>query len=130
MRLNPDCIRDILLTLDKKLIPNENGAVAPLAKNDILEIDSLSKYSQNEILYTISHLFDDGILKKGKTYISDSFSPVADITSKGYELIDEISSNSKWNKIKDALKSVGEITASAILNVAISKILDKCWNLT
>lgn len=123
MRLNPDCIRDILLTLDKKLIPDENGTVAPLDKNDILEIDSLSKYPQHEILYTINHLFDDGMLKKGKRYIRDSFSPVADITSKGYELIDEISSNGKWNKIKSALKSVGEITASAILNVALSKII-------
>ena len=100
IRLNPDCIRDILLALNEKMIPDENGCVEPIDKDDILAIDSISNYSQNEILYTVRHLFDDDILKKGKTYINEPLPRISDITPKGHRLIEEISSNSKWNKSK------------------------------
>lgn len=123
IRLNPDCIRDILLALNEKIIPDENGCVEPIDKDDILAIDSISNYSQNEILYTVRHLFDDDILKKGKTYINEPLPRISDITPKGHRLIEEISSNSKWNKIKEALMSIGQITATAILNAALSKMI-------
>ena len=121
IRLNPDCIRDILLALNEKMIPDENGCVEPI--DNILAIDSISNYSQNEILYTVRHLFDDDILKKGKTYINEPLPRISDITPKGHRLIEEISSNSKWNKIKEALMSIGQITATAILNAALSKMI-------
>ena len=123
LRLTPDCIRDILLALNGKMIPDENGCVEPIDKDDILAINSISNYSQNEILYTVRHLFDDGILKKGKTYINEPLPRIADITPKGHQLIEEISSNSKWNKLKEALVSIGQITATAILNAALSKMI-------
>ena len=97
IRLNPDCIRDILLALNEKMIPDENGCVEPIDKDDIL--------------------------KKGKTYINEPLPRISDITPKGHRLIEEISSNSKWNKIKEALMSIGQITATAILNAALSKMI-------
>ena len=45
MKLNLNCIRDILLTLSEKLIPDESGYIVPLSPSEFSESE-LSQYEK------------------------------------------------------------------------------------
>lgn len=128
MRLNPDCIRDILLTIDTLAIPNTSGHVEEMRPEDIFTAMNSEKYTQNEVLYTISCLCEEGFLKKGKQFIIDSSPRIADITPKGYQFIDFTKSDDSWMCIKNlfqtAISKGLEVSATALYNVAINNVLN------
>ena len=125
MRLNPDCIRDILLTLDQLIVPNEYGLTDEILPEELCSHQQLSCYTQNEILYTVRHLFDEGMLKKGKLYVHESIPHIADITAKGYTFIDTAKSPTAWEKVKSHLITKGlEVSATALYNIAINFALN------
>lgn len=68
MKLNLNCIRDILLTLSEKLIPDESGYIVPLSPSEFSESE-LSQYEKNEVMYWIRKLMDEGIIIKGKNML-------------------------------------------------------------
>lgn len=122
MRLNPDCVRDILLTLEEKLTSNDDGDIEQLTVDEICSFDQLSSYQRSEVIHIVKMLYDSSILKPGKRYVSDICNRVADITPQGYKLIDSIKSQTKWNKIKSYAKPLGELTLKALFDLAISNI--------
>lgn len=122
MRLNPDCVRDIMLTLEEKLIPTEDGDIEQLTVEEICSFDQLSSYQRSEVIYIVKMLYDSSILKPGKRYISDICNRVADITPQGYKFIDSIKPQNKWIKIKSYVKPLGELTVKALFDLAISNI--------
>ena len=73
MKLNLNCIRDILLTLSEKLIPDESGYIVPLSPSEFSESE-LSQYEKNEVMYWIRKLMDEGIIIKGKKYVDKGIS--------------------------------------------------------
>lgn len=122
MRLNPDCVRDIILTLKEKLIITEDGDIEQLTIEEICSFKQLSSYQSNEVIYTIKLLYSSSMLKPGKRYISDTCNRVADITPQGHKFIDSIKSQSKWDKIKSYAKPLGELTIKTLFDLAISNI--------
>lgn len=122
MKLNPDCVRDIILTLEENLIIDEDGDIEQLTVEEICSFKQLSSYQSNEIIHIIKILYDSSMLKPGKKYISDTCNRVADITPQGYEFIDSIKSKNKWNKLKSYTKPLGELTIKALFDLAVSNI--------
>lgn len=122
MRLNLDCVRDIMLTLEEKLILTEDGDIEQLTVEEICSFEKLSSYQSTEVIYIIKLLYDSSMLKPGKRYVSDTCNRVADITSQGYKFIDSIKSQNKWDKIKSYAKPLGELTIKALFELAISNI--------
>lgn len=128
MRLNPDCIRDILLIIDEIAVPNDYGCIEEIAPEEVVSKMDISKYKQNEIMYTISLLYEEGFLKKGSQYISDPKPYIADITPKGYQFIDSIKSEDSWKRVKSILQTAAtkglELSLTALYNVAINGALN------
>nr|DAR35051.1 MAG TPA: protein of unknown function DUF2513 [Caudoviricetes sp.] len=58
MKLNYDCVRSVLLTVEKSKTIDEELNLNPLTVETIFE--QLPKYEDNEILYTIEKLKEAG----------------------------------------------------------------------
>lgn len=104
-KLNYDCIRDILLTVQdiefNRFIKCNEFSNYPL----------LSAYSYNEFVYHVTKLGDEN-------YLDVQFDPmfhepyrIFDLTWNGHELIQSIGNDSVYNKTKDKIFStVGSVS--------------------
>lgn len=111
MRLNNDCVRDLLLYLEEH---SKNGLI------DLVELE-LKEYNKDDIIYAGQKLAEDDHLV-GKPFYADdviySF-PVESITVKGYEFLEAIRPLTSWKKIKKQAKQAGTSTLAALYKVAV-----------
>lgn len=120
MKLNPDCIRDILLTVEEKLGYRQ---VMKYNTNTSSEFERLTKYDYEEVLYHASQAHLSNLLI-GTTFFmsrSDGFH-VSDLSPKGHEFLANIRAESNWNKTKEIAKSVGSFSLDALTKIAIGVI--------
>lgn len=125
MRYNIDCVREILLCLEKELSLvkiSEN-----VYENKNIRISDLfhiigKDYSEEDILYSADKLDEAG-------YITVSFSSgdgacvcdssiVTSITFKGHEFIENIRDSQSWKRIKKAGKAAGSFALSIVGEIA------------
>lgn len=119
MKLNLNCIRDILLTLSEKLIPDESGYIVPLSPSEFAESE-LSQYEKNEVTYWIRKLMDEGIIIKGKKYVDSPLPLIKDISMAGYQFIEATEKPSAWNTIKPKLSEIAISSVTTLINAVIS----------
>lgn len=119
MRLNLNCIRDILITLSENLIPDESGYIVPLSPTEFAE-SALSQYEKNEAMYWIRKLMDEGIIIKGKKYVDSPLPLIKDISMAGYQFIEATEKPSAWNAIKPKLSEIAISSVTTLINAVIS----------
>lgn len=112
MRLNHDCIRDILLYVE------DNTTY----ENSIVEAESLisdmkSKYNEDMINYHIAQL-DDAELLSGVEYSDDAPECIYKLSWKGHQYIDNIRDNKVWSKLKDMSKSLASVSLPVLIEKA------------
>ena len=127
MKLNPDCMRDILLCMEDV----EYQHYLPIA-----EIYSLlSKYSENEINYSILKLDEAGFIDAtitpydGGVMIID----IEDITYQGHQFLANIHSETVWKGVKQIAGKVGSTSINAIVQIAsgvITELIKSQFGLT
>lgn len=120
MKLNPDCLRDILLYIEE---------TTDLDTHVIFEPNNLPSellgYPPEEVMYHIkqSQLADLIVLKSW--FVSGSCL-VRYLTPEGHKFISNIKNDSIWAKTKEISKSMGTISISLLTqiasNVAVSVI--------
>lgn len=120
MKLNPEIIRDIMLSIEENLTIDEDGKVIPLSPNEIVEYPELSNYPKNEILFNFKELIDFNLLKKGKRYVGETYPNIIGFTEQGYKFIAAINSDTKWNKLKSLLKPLGIYTLKTLFEATIN----------
>lgn len=101
MKLDCDCIRDILLTVE------EYDGFRTFDK-----IPLTDKYSEKTLCYHIQQCKDANLLSNVRKYVDGGYA-VFSLTPKGHETINKIHNDTKWNKIK---KQIGP-TISTILSI-------------
>jgi len=133
MKLNYDCIRELLLVLETNLEFDNYLEFNPISFDDLLEIEGLSEYSEQDLLCSIINLDDAGFIET----ISGVFdgSPLQNIsiiriTYYGHEFIETIRPKGIWQKTKTILNEVGSASlpllssvSSSLLNDAISPLI-------
>ena len=100
MKLNLDCIREILLQMEE------------IPYNGFLEIESLhaalSTYSEDEIMYSVQKLIEADFITAvttkgwGETYING----VKDITFEGHQFLANIREDNNWKQIKSISSNI------------------------
>lgn len=125
MRLNPDCIRDILLGVEENQSIDSRGKLIELSYDDVVSFPNLSKYQSNIVYFHINLLFEQGLLIKGKQYICDSSPRISSLSEKGYTLVDSIRSNSKWATIKNHFIKFGTISLPVLITFALNHTIPK-----
>lgn len=111
MRLNPDCVRDILLTVE------EHSGVKRFISLPHPTFERLQKYSDSEVLYHIRQCDLAGFLYKVQPFGNDRLL-IHDLTPKGHEFLADVRKDSIWNKTKETAESVGSSSLSALAQIA------------
>jgi hypothetical protein len=118
MKLNYDCVRSVLLTVEKSKTIDEELNLNPLTVETIFE--QLPKYEDNEILYTIEKLKEAGYINAALHFAAGHFidGAVSSITYSGHEYLDNIREPEVWRKVKAMLKNAGATTLPLISQAA------------
>ncbi|MCI9537119.1 MAG: DUF2513 domain-containing protein [Eubacterium sp.] len=115
MKLDIECVRDILITLEQ-----QPGFV----KMTIHDFSSLlPQYTVNQIIYTCWRLYEGGYINLFLLCPYTSSEPIirciGNLTFQGREFLADIKPKGNWDKLSDALKLGGSASFKAIANVAI-----------
>lgn len=122
MKLNADCIRDVLLELEKSLTyrTDEEGR---LEKNSVSlhELDCvLIRYTKEDIFYTLSNLDQAGYIKMTIKGAGNSIylCLVNCITFQGHEFLEKIRNDQSWVKVKAGAAAIRNYSLDAISAIA------------
>lgn len=121
MRLNQDCIRDLLLYLENNLSIDKNLCINGL---------KLKKYSQTDLLYTAQKLEEAGYIKCKNSRYYDSFLPCIDVSSityQGHQFLDNIRDDKVFNKTKSLMSSLKSVSIE-IISETSSKVITNMIN--
>lgn len=118
MKLNYDCVRSVLLAVEKAEMIDENLSLTPLKVFELF--DGLPEYKDNEILYTVEKLKEAGYINAALHFAAGHFidGTVSSITYSGHEYLDNIREPEVWRKVKTMLKNAGAITLPLISQAA------------
>lgn len=117
MKLNTDCIRDILIAVES-LDYGEQWAIDDL-------MDKLPGYTEAELQYHCLQLIDAGFLDA--ITIQTLSSPlqicrIKDLTYSGHQFLADIRSDTTWNKTKQIAKNVGSESLHALKDIAVGVV--------
>ncbi len=122
MKMNHDCIRDVLLILESRLTVTvcEDGLII-LGDTSIEDLyNDLPAYSHEDIFYSLSVLDDAGyiVLRLIKSMSGIVGCDVTQITYTGHEFLNQIRDSSRWSTIKKATSAVRDYSLDAIKSIA------------
>lgn len=122
MKLNHECVRDVLMYLEKQdyFVASDNyiADFAPISIEQI--VAELPDYTQEEIFYTAFNLAQAGYID---ALCEDSDFSVCHydinyITFQGHEFLERIKDDSHWSSVKKGLSAVRDYSLSAIGSIA------------
>lgn len=125
MKLNPDCLRDLLMYLESETRPNY--IVSFTASGLREKSEKLSRYSADELLYHIEQCSASGLLIQYTKDLSGNLL-IADISPKAHEFLANIRDDTLWGKTKGIAREVGSASMSALGEIAagvVSAIIHK-----
>lgn len=110
MKLNPDCIRDILFVVENNATYSNDVSEETIFK----ELDS--KYPREEILYHVRQCEHSGLFLKVVHYFG-GFS-IQDLSPYGHQFINDIRQDNNWNRTKDIAKNVGSFSLDVLKDIS------------
>lgn len=114
MRLNPDCIRDILLSVEET------------TRIDVMYIYELNEragtrlgmYDNEEIRYHVRQCDMAGLITGYQEWNGGEYIKIHDLKPAGHEFLANIRSDSVWNKTKKIAAEIGVGSLQAIVQIA------------
>lgn len=120
MRLNPDCVRDVLLTVEDAGL-DEHISPATLHR-------SLPQYSEEEIEYTCLMLGDGGYLTVMTVDLPMQSVPgvksVSSLTYAGHEFAANIRKDTVWAGIKNVATKIGTTSLPGLTQIAANVVTE------
>lgn len=132
MRLDLDCVRDILLCVEENsglyksccFIESGPPGLEEFHDTDIAvpsyQLDLNKKYSNEALIYHVKYCSEADLITEAQ-YLTNDMLCVSDLTPKGHEFIANIRNESVWKKVKSAAAKIGVSSIPALLELA-SKI--------
>lgn len=116
MRLNPDCVRDILLLVEK----NTNFK-AKFRYDNSRHYEEMEPYTLNEFFYHVKQCELAGLIYGVKCFTMNGLE-IKDLTPDGHQFLANIRSDNNWNKTKEIAKNVGSSSLDAIKQISIGVV--------
>lgn len=110
MRLNPDCVRDILLSIEKTTSYHTSWRYTGET------ISGLEKYTGEEVFYHLRQCDEAGMLLE--PYWATRAFQTKDISPKGHEFLANIRDDSVWNKVKETSKKISAYSLKALVSIS------------
>lgn len=119
MNLNPDCVRDILLELEKQPYPTR-FSLENLS-------DALPSYKDEELNYCCLKLLEASLIDANSMNMRKSNGQVItyifDITYSGHEFLNNIRSDNVWGTVKTVGTKIGAASLNSIMQIANAVII-------
>ena len=118
MKLNPDCIRDILISVE------EATDGVNLFQYDIQEVTykRMKKYEHNEIIYHIRQCKMADLIVGCQEFDAGDLVWIQDLSPKGHEFLANIRQDTIWNNTKEVAAKVGSKSLNTLLQISTSII--------
>lgn len=113
MQLNPDCVRDLLLEVERT-----SSYTTGLYLDTDVENDLFKKYSWSEIIYHIKQCNMANLITSALVFETDGYANVDDLTPDGHKFLSNIRSDDIWGKTKVIAKKIGSSSLDALAQVA------------
>ncbi len=120
MKLNPDCVRDILLSIEDACDLEKYWTYKQSSPNPKL----FPKYSHEEILYHVRYCANAELIYKVISPDDGSIIKIEDLTPHGHEFLANIRENKVWNGVKAIAVKVGSTSLDALTQIASNVITE------
>ena len=119
MKLNPDCIRDIMFYLEEHLSISSELEIEEVS---VYTLEKALSYPIQELANTLFALDDAGFIEINYDFGSNRIDilNVSRITYGGYQFIESVRPEPVWNKVKSVGRHVGSFSMNTITQVATS----------
>ena len=118
MRLDPDCVRDILLSVEEVTTVN---TAASVSQNNFQEYDHLKKYDYDKIAYHLRQCDLNGFFYHCSCTLRMDFI-IVDLSPKAHEFLANIRDNTFWNKVKRKAAEIGTASLEMLPQIAAAMI--------
>lgn len=118
MRLNPDCIRDILLTVEENVGFMD---MIEINEDNYQRFAQIESYTYDEIGYHIQQCNYSDYFTDVRLMLDGSFM-IMDLTPKAHEFIANTRSESIWSKVKEKAFEVGSFSINTLAQIAVNII--------
>lgn len=95
MKLNPNCIRDILLEVECNCDFNTSMCY----DRDEIQSDRLKSYTHEEIIYHISQASKSNLISGVHFYDGGKSALISDLSPTGHEFLSNIRNDTIWKKV-------------------------------
>lgn len=129
MKLNSDCIRDILLTVEEEC---DYSHVMDYDR-DVNVTTRLQKYTHDELIYHIKQCEYANLTLNTTYYDGGKHIIIRDLSPNGHQFLADIREDNVWNGVKDVAKKVGSTSLSALIQISsnvITQIIKNQFKLT
>mgnify|MGYP000202637833 CR=1 FL=1 len=125
MKLDINCIRDILLLVEEHSNLNENYVTIPINVFELIKSNHLSSYTDKEIVYTVKKLdeayYIDAVFKYADNSLYTCY--IYELTYEGHQLLDTIRNNKVIESINKKLDNLGSSVTIEIIKLLATNIL-------
>ena len=123
MKMDIDCIRDILLQAEQEGFTILRDSEDYLVENNFEELTSkfsfVEKYDSEKLLYHIELADEFGLIKATHCI---GFSSVLDLSAQGHLFLADIRDDKVWKKTKEISKKLGVASLSTVKEIATNVI--------
>ena len=116
MRLNPDCLRDVLLIVESASAFDKIVTATDFEQSSLFEKDSLETW-----LYHIRQAKQAGLLDDTK-FTLDGLFLIKDLTPEGHEFLSNIREEHNWSKTKQIAAKIGSFSVNTISTIATNVV--------
>lgn len=114
MKLNPDCIRDILLSIEETTDYYTRFEYVPGTSIH----GRIQKYSHDEIIYHIHQCRLSGLVFRCEINGNGGYITIEDLSPSGHEFLEKIRADTIWNKTKEIAGAIGTKSLDATIQIA------------
>lgn len=125
MKLNQDCIRQVLLDIE------QNVELETVGYEQAISQKTFETFSREEIIYSIMKLKEANYINASIRNISGSGFPLilfGSITWEGHKFLDNVRDSQVWSKTKAVAKHLESVSITLISNIAsqvITNLIEK-----
>ena len=130
MQLNPDCVRDLMLTLEKYLQFTEALEAPILLFNELLMLSPVSSHTKQDVAYTTLKLIEANYISAHVTEADDSFLEAVyfSITYSGHQFLENIRNPDVWQETKSKARKIGSYALNILSQIAAGIITARINN--
>ena len=117
MKLNPDCIRDILIYVEENTDLRNMIGISPVTLPE-----QLSSYEPNEVMYHIKQCELSGMFGEKVSWYHGGNCMIRYLSPAGHQFLSDIRSDNAWSKTKQIAANVGVNAIDTLKQIAAGVI--------